>query len=447
MSTDRALQTFFSSRGLSLDTEVISYLSGLVSETNDDIDLIDSIVEYASAFGAEASSLRSALSDELPRIRNPPPEEPELVPTDTCLPDPSPSIEPDPVISAPDPGPTVARQPKPSSKPPAKWRAWHEVMHEAGPTPADALAEDLQDHATLSEEVDLATSSLDDLDMGEVRALCRLCTARHRSWSAAPGFGWLDARLCPGSKTLLLKQVFDFLQTQFPGLDPALLYEVYESSGFDVWACLEAVQGLASGSSAPAAATDVPQQERLPQMDDVSAFPALSGSAQGTAASAASAPRLGGSTFAAALRSQPAAAAPPSPQSAAATPARPAEVRSGPKSSYRSDIQWVSTGDQVARTYAELRELVSTRLVIPCPDRRGLIAPFSPPTQASYHARARNTCYMQATQAFMAGNKALAKELSAQGRWHRRALPLWLAVVLAMNDLPTHRSYCPWVLQ
>jgi len=57
-----------------------------------------------------------------------------------------------------------------------------------------------------------------------------------------------------------------------------------------------------------------------------------------------------------------------------------------------------NTGESVAVEYAEARSV------------------------ARDHARLRNACFQQATQAYMAGNKALAKELGAKGRWHNEQM-------------------------
>ena len=55
---------------------------------------------------------------------------------------------------------------------------------------------------------------------------------------------------------------------------------------------------------------------------------------------------------------------------------------------------WLETGDTVANMYSELRE------------------------EARDHARLRNAYFEQARQAYLIGNKALAKELSAKGQVH-----------------------------
>lgn len=55
---------------------------------------------------------------------------------------------------------------------------------------------------------------------------------------------------------------------------------------------------------------------------------------------------------------------------------------------------WLETGEAVSNMYADLRE------------------------EARDHARVRNAYFEQARQAYLSGNKALAKELSAKGQWH-----------------------------
>ncbi|KAK9818026.1 hypothetical protein WJX72_005872 [[Myrmecia] bisecta] len=59
-----------------------------------------------------------------------------------------------------------------------------------------------------------------------------------------------------------------------------------------------------------------------------------------------------------------------------------------------ADVAWVDTGASVARQYSDARE------------------------EARAHALARNAYFQNATQAYLAGNKAAAKELGARGRWH-----------------------------
>ncbi|OIW15721.1 hypothetical protein TanjilG_04256 [Lupinus angustifolius] len=64
------------------------------------------------------------------------------------------------------------------------------------------------------------------------------------------------------------------------------------------------------------------------------------------------------------------------------------------RGSARTAPVWLETGDAVANMYSELRE------------------------EARDHARLRNAYFEQARQAYLIGNKALAKELSAKGQVH-----------------------------
>lgn len=68
--------------------------------------------------------------------------------------------------------------------------------------------------------------------------------------------------------------------------------------------------------------------------------------------------------------------------------------KSQSRGSARSAPFWLETGDAVANMYSELRE------------------------EARDHARLRNAYFEQARQAYLIGNKALAKELSVKGQLH-----------------------------
>ncbi|KAE9587891.1 putative Smr domain, ataxin-2 [Lupinus albus] len=68
--------------------------------------------------------------------------------------------------------------------------------------------------------------------------------------------------------------------------------------------------------------------------------------------------------------------------------------KSQDRGSARTAPVWLETGDAVANMYSELRE------------------------EARDHARLRNAYFEQARQAYLIGNKALAKELSAKGQVH-----------------------------
>ncbi|KAL4438025.1 hypothetical protein ABPG77_004246 [Micractinium sp. CCAP 211/92] len=133
----------------------------------------------------------------------------------------------------------------------------------------------------------------------------------------------------------------------------------------------------------------------------------MAGSARGGYASAAAAaadlpgertkrgafsrpPRRGGGSAAPAASTQPQLRAP---SAAAAAGQQPAPI-------WQQDegVARFATGQALAAQYAELR------------------------ADARDHARLRNAFFQQATQAYMAGNRRLAKELGAKGRWHNEQM-------------------------
>jgi hypothetical protein len=68
------------------------------------------------------------------------------------------------------------------------------------------------------------------------------------------------------------------------------------------------------------------------------------------------------------------------------------KIERGVQNGTATKIEWVETGAAVSQLYAANRD------------------------EARDYARVRNVCYEQATNAYLSGNKALAKELSRQGR-------------------------------
>jgi hypothetical protein len=64
----------------------------------------------------------------------------------------------------------------------------------------------------------------------------------------------------------------------------------------------------------------------------------------------------------------------------------------------QTSVPWLETGEAVENMYSDMRE------------------------EARDHARVRNAYFEQARQAYLAGNKALAKELSAKGQWHNEQM-------------------------
>lgn len=76
----------------------------------------------------------------------------------------------------------------------------------------------------------------------------------------------------------------------------------------------------------------------------------------------------------------------------------PLSLKAGSKGDWAAAAPWVQTGEALSEQYATAREVA-----------RG-------------HARVRNAYFQQATQAYLIGNKALAKELGAQGRAANEAM-------------------------
>jgi hypothetical protein len=187
------------------------------------------------------------------------------------------------------------------------------------------------------------------------------------------------------------------LSARFEGIDQSVICGVLLSLGCDVAAAEAALEEIA--------AAPPPPPPPPPALDDAMSFPSLGGGAPQAAPARVergwgAAPAAG---FAAALVARGGAgggAAPP--QSGVAARARPASLAarapggSGPASN--AAARWVDTGASVAAMYGQLRD------------------------EARDHVRLRNACFQQATQAFLAGDGALAKRLAAQGRRHAAAM-------------------------
>lgn len=77
-----------------------------------------------------------------------------------------------------------------------------------------------------------------------------------------------------------------------------------------------------------------------------------------------------------------------------ATNGEKTEQSSSRRRSQSAPPNWLETGEAVSSMYEDLRE------------------------EARDHARVRNAYFEQARQAYLVGNKALAKELSEKGQWH-----------------------------
>lgn len=177
-----------------------------------------------------------------------------------------------------------------------------------------------------------------------------------------------------------------FLASVFPDYDSSCLEEALINTGGDVELAMELLMD-----------DEVPE-EVPPNFEDDDAFPSLAG---GSSAAPTSAPEpeplpkkiylSGGMSninraSAASLWSS-------SVQQKGSQAAKPAnKLERGPGDGAKTKIEWVETGAAVSQLYTANRD------------------------EARDYARVRNVCYEQATNAFLSGNKALAKELSRQGR-------------------------------
>lgn len=199
------------------------------------------------------------------------------------------------------------------------------------------------------------------------------------------------------------------LSQQFPEYSHSALQSLFAQSGRSLPATMELLFSMESelmgqSSSVPASSTTTKDPEF--SRED---FPSLGGGGGGSGSAVATLPfgaNYAGRAKAAALMPEtPSLHVPRAQQKGATT------IGGGGGLGFRgggsgkavpvwesSGIQRFSTGATVAAEYAELR------------------------ADARDHARLRNACFQNATQAYLAGNKALAKELGAKGRWHNEQM-------------------------
>ncbi|KAI7844239.1 hypothetical protein COHA_002038 [Chlorella ohadii] len=188
------------------------------------------------------------------------------------------------------------------------------------------------------------------------------------------------------------------LGEQFPLFSAAALAQLFAEQGSSLAATIHTLCGLEAEleGQATAAAAVGTQQAAGPAFtaDD---FPSLGGP---TAASSANSQARNAAGYASKARA--AAELPGQPRSSggpgarqrpAAAVAAGATERAAPIWQAQG-VQQFATGAAAAQEYAELR------------------------AEARDHARLRNAYFQQATQAYLAGNKRLARELGAKGRWH-----------------------------
>ena len=175
-----------------------------------------------------------------------------------------------------------------------------------------------------------------------------------------------------------------FLASAFPDYDWACLEEALMNTGGDVELAMELLMD-----------DEIPEVA-APDVDDAEAFPSLGGSAPAKPVASQPEP-LPKKIFISGGMSNVNRASVASMWSAntgahAGTSARATKIERGAAEGTKTKIEWVETGAAVGNLYAANRE------------------------DARDFARVRNVCYEQATNAYLSGNKALAKELSRQGR-------------------------------
>ena len=178
----------------------------------------------------------------------------------------------------------------------------------------------------------------------------------------------------------------EFLASAFPDYDLSCLEEALINTGGDFELAMELLMD-----------DEVPE-EVPPNFEDDDAFPSLAG---GSSAAHLSTPEpeplpkkiylSGGMSNV--NRASAASLWSSSVQQKGEQAAKPAnKIERGPGDGAKTKIEWVETGAAVSQLYTANRD------------------------EARDYARVRNVCYEQATNAFLSGNKALAKELSRQGR-------------------------------
>lgn len=197
------------------------------------------------------------------------------------------------------------------------------------------------------------------------------------------------------------------LAMAFPSYSAAALRKVLRKANVDIAAAAKELSQMEIEHAAQQKATAAARKPKVagppaPVLDE-SNFPTLGAAAFGPAAAAA--PSWAGSS-----QVKESVKAAPTSEGAAgvakaggstSSPMPSAEGSTGRRGGAKSAaaaVPWVPTGEAVSDQYSATRQ------------------------EARDHARVRNAYFQQATQAFLAGNKALAKELGAQGRAANEAM-------------------------
>eukprot|EP00898_Chlorokybus_atmophyticus_P005365 jgi/Chlat1/582/Chrsp103S01023 len=172
-----------------------------------------------------------------------------------------------------------------------------------------------------------------------------------------------------------------FLSEQFPSYDPASLRAVLLASGCDLEHAIDGILQLEEDNSRPVELTPAD-------------FPALSGGAV-VEPTLSSSPGVDFASVGSQQQQQQQQLSRTSSSSSMMhRHAPPPRTTSLPADA----VRWLDTGDAVASLYARHR------------------------AEARDHARVRNACFQQATQAYLSGQRALARELGAKGRWHNEQM-------------------------
>jgi len=227
-------------------------------------------------------------------------------------------------------------------------------------------------------------------------------------WPEGPGPGGWGSMLAP-EPLIPEEAALEFLVEHFPHYSVQHLRAMLQAHGGDLALTADVLTQfenelgpLGAGEQPSAADADAEDEPRpdgdpAPSMDDEESFPSLGSGTGGSAAPTVLGPLGRADGFAAALRKKPHTAAPKQPlPSAQRQPSarRTAEAANLTRAcnSVAAPIKWVETGTAVESMYRDAR------------------------STARDHARIRNAYFQQATQAYLSGNRALAKELGAKGR-------------------------------
>lgn len=197
-----------------------------------------------------------------------------------------------------------------------------------------------------------------------------------------------------------------FLESMFPNFDSACLEEALMNTGGDVELAMELLMD-----------DEVPEVE-APDVDDVEAFPTLGGGV-GAATKKTEPEPLPTKIYLSGGRSNVNKASTTfnnwqTNDHTSNGTSRMSKIERGVSSGTKTKIEWVETGAAVSQLYTANRD------------------------EARDYARVRNVCYEQATNAYLSGNKALAKELSRQGR--EAAAKMSEAHSLAANSIYSSRG-------